>query len=365
MKIKSIETYKMSLPLKVPFRTALRVVESMESIVVKVQTDTGHIGWGEAPATAVITGDTLPSIAYAIESVIGPQLIGQDVSQLEELMHIIQTSMAHNTSPKAALDMAVYDLFAQRQNTPLYKLLGGYTNTIETDITISLNPVDVMIEDSLRAVAAGYHILKIKVGSSYHDDVDRIIKISDELPDDIKIRIDANQGWSPKTAVRVIKTLEELGVEMELVEQPVKADDIEGLDLVTKSVDTPILADEAVFSMRDAKRLLDIRAADFINIKLMKTGGIHSAIDICSLALSHLIPCMMGCMLEGGIAATAAAHFACAKRNIIYVDIDGPLLASTNPVKGGAVFGQPYIQLSEAAGLGIEDVEGLVRYKVG
>lgn len=364
MRITEINTYRMQVPLKVPFRTALRTVENLESIVVEVLTDSGHIGRGEAPATAVITGDTLPSIAWAIEGVIGPAVIGRDIMELEELMHWIQTGMVHNSSAKAALDMAVYDLFAQNLHVPLWKLLGGYRSKFETDMTISVNPVEQMIEDSLRAVAEGYRVLKVKVGKDWEEDIQRVAQIHYELPSSVRLRIDANQGWSAKTAVRVIRNLEEQGIKMEFVEQPVPAMDLEGLRYVTEQVHTPILADEAVFSVRDAAELIRMRAADLLNIKLMKTGGLYNALTICNLAEAHGISCMIGCMLEGGIAATAAAHLAGGKSNIGYADLDGPILGKTNPVVGGASFDGPMIRLSEEPGLGIMEVRDLRRIHI-
>lgn len=357
MKITKIQTYRMCVPLKVPFRTALRTVENMESVVVEVMTDTGHTGFGEAPATAVITGDTLPSITWAVEGVIGPALLGREITQLEEIMHLIQNAMVHNSSAKAALDMAVYDLFAQNLNIPLWKLLGGYRNELETDMTISENPVKQMTEDSLRAVEEGYRILKLKVGKSGIGDAEKVLQIRRELPKDVRLRIDANQGWTPKTAVRIIRELEELGLEMEFVEQPVSAGDREGLKYVTDHVTTQILADEAVFSVRDAAELIRMRAADLLNIKLMKTGGIYPAQTLCSLAGAYGVKCMIGCMLEGAVAATAAAHFAGGRSNIGYVDLDGPILGKTNPVDGGAVFGGHLIRLTDAPGLGIRRIQ--------
>ena len=153
MRITDIRLFKLAVPLKTPFRTALRTVERMESVIVEVHTDTGHIGRGEAPATAVITGDTLPSIAWAVEGVIGPRLIGGDIEERELLLHRVHTAMVHNTSAKAALDMALYDLYGQHLGVPLWKLLGGFRNTVETDLTISVGTADSMAVDSLRAVS--------------------------------------------------------------------------------------------------------------------------------------------------------------------------------------------------------------------
>ena len=257
MRITDIRLFKLAVPLKTPFRTALRTVERMESVIVEVHTDTGYIGRGEAPATAVITGDTLPSIAWAVEGVIGPRLIGGDIEERELLLHRVHTAMVHNTSAKAALDMALYDLYGQHLGIPLWKLLGGFRNTVETDLTISVGTADSMAVDSLRAVEEGYRILKVKVGRDSAGDLDRLRRIREAVPRDIRIRVDANQGWTPKEAVRIIRAMEDQGLEVELVEQPVRADDLEGLRFVTSHVLTDILADEAVFSLRDGVELID------------------------------------------------------------------------------------------------------------
>lgn len=358
VRISEIKLFKLAVPLKTPFRTALRTVETMEGLVLSMHTDTGHVGWGEAPATAVITGDTLPSIAWAVEGVIGPRLIGGDVEAREELLHRVHTAMVHNTSAKAALDMALYDLWGQRVGAPLWKLLGGFRDTLETDLTISIGPVDAMVADSLRAVEEGYRILKVKVGRDGAGDLERLCRVREAAPD-ARLRVDANQGWTPKEAVRMIRAMEDRGLDVELVEQPVRADDPAGLEFVTSRVLTDILADEAVFSVRDGVEIIRRRAADLINLKLMKTGGLYQAELLCGLAQAHGVGCMMGCMLEGGVAATAAAQFAAAKRNVRLVDLDGPSLGRFNPVQGGARFDGPIIRLPDAPGLGITGVQGL------
>lgn len=356
MRITDIRLFKLAVPLKTPFRTALRTVERMESVIVEVHTDTGHIGRGEAPATAVITGDTLPSIAWAVEGVIGPRLIGGDIEERESLLHRVHTAMVHNTSAKAALDMALYDLYGQHLGVPLWKLLGGFRNTVETDLTISVGTADSMAADSLRAVEEGYRILKVKVGRDSAGDLDRLRRIREAVPRDIRIRVDANQGWTPKEAVRIIRAMEDMGIEMDLVEQPVKAHDIEGMKFVTSQVYTPVLADESVFSTEDAIRLIQERGADLINIKLMKTGGIYEALKICGIAESYGVECMIGCMLESKIAVSAAAHLAAGKSIITRADLDGPSLCKEDPYTGGPIYERNRILMNESPGLGITQV---------
>jgi o-succinylbenzoate synthase len=360
MKITEIRFGMLRVPLKTPFKTALRTVDTIEDIVVIVHTDTGHVGYGEAPATAVITGDTHGSIIEAIRKIIAPRLIGQEIANLNRITRLIQGSLEKNSSAKAAVEIAVYDLFAQLYEAPLYRILGGGDPKITTDITISVDYIDKMVADSLAAVDRGFESLKIKVGKDIELDVERVKAVYAAVEDRALIRVDANQAWTAKQAVFAIQTLEDAGVRMELVEQPVKAQDLEGMKYVTERVHTPIMADESVFGPTEVIELIRMRAADIINIKLMKTGGISNALHIADIAAMYQIECMIGCMVETSISVAAAAHIAVAKADVITkVDLDGPSLCKFNPVDGGVLFNDSEISVTDAPGLGIREIRGL------
>lgn len=360
MKITDIQFGMLRVPLKTPFKTALRTVKVVEDIVVMIHTDDGNIGYGEAAATAVITGDTHGSIVEAIRYYISPRLIGEDITDLNRITGLIQASMEKNTSAKAAVEIAVYDLFGQFYGAPLYKLLGGGVPVITTDITISVDYIDKMVADSIKAVDRGFESLKIKVGKDIGVDVERIKAIYAAVENRALLRLDANQGWTAKQAVFAIQTLENAGVKLELVEQPVKAHDLEGMRYVTERVHTPIMADESVFGPMEVIELIRMRAADIINIKLMKTGGISNAIRIADIAAMHGVECMIGCMIETSISVAAAVHVAVAKsESITKIDLDGPSLCQFDPVDGGVIFNESEITVTDAPGLGIRAIRGL------
>ena len=360
MKITDIELGMLRVPLKTPFKTALRTVETVEDIVVLVRTDSGHTGYGEAPATAVITGDTHGSIIEAIDSFIKPRLIGEDIANLNRVCGLIQSSLERNTSAKAAVEIAVYDLWAQLYDAPLYKMLGGGDPVITTDITISVDYIDKMVADSLAAVERGFDSLKIKVGKDIGLDIERVKAIHAAVDGRALLRLDANQGWTAKQAVFALQTLEDAGVKLELVEQPVKAHDLAGLRYVTERVHTPVMADESVFGPREVVELIRMRAADIVNIKLMKTGGISNAVKIADICGLYGVDCMIGCMLESSIGVAAAVHLAVAKSDVISkVDLDGPSLCRYDPVAGGVLFNESEISVTDAPGLGIRHIEGL------
>lgn len=360
MKIREIQIGRLRVPLQTPFKTALRTVTAVEDIVVLVHTDCGHVGHGSAPATAVITGDTHGSIIEAIDKYIAPRLIGEEIADRNRISELIQTALEKNSSAKAAVEIAIYDLFGQLYNAPLYKLLGGGVPALRTDITISVDGIDKMVADSLAAVERGFTSLKIKVGKDIAGDIERVKAIHAAVSGRAQLRLDANQGWTARQAVFAMHALEDAGVLLELLEQPVKARDIEGLKYVTERVHTPVMADESVFGPAEAIDLIRMRAADIINIKLMKCGGIANAIRIADIAAVHGVECMIGCMLESSISVAAAVHVAIAKAHVISkVDLDGPALCAFEPVDGGVIFNDSSISVTDAPGLGIRAIRGL------
>lgn len=361
MKITEVKLGRISVPLRVPFKTALRSVDSVEDVIVEVHTDTGAVGYGEAPPTGAVTGDTAGAVIGAIRDHIARSIVGMDVDDFEDVLQTVQRCVVRNTSAKAAVDMALWDLYGQLYRIPVYKLLGGSRKQLVTDITISVNSPEEMARDAISAVGRGYDTLKIKVGANPALDVARLTAVRGAIGDGTRIRIDANQGWEPKQAVRLLNQMQERGLDIEFVEQPVKARDFQGLKYVTERSYVPVLADESVFSPEDAMTIMQMRAADLVNIKLMKCGGLYNALKIVSAAEVYGVECMIGCMLEAKISVNAAVHLACARKIITKIDLDGPVLCSEDPILGGAVFEEQRITVSDGPGLGIQGVEK-IRY---
>jgi o-succinylbenzoate synthase len=357
MNIQQVETFRTAVPLSKPFKTALRTVYVAEAVVVKITCDNGLVGWGEAPPTHVITGDSLDSVEYAVRKVLKPILLNADLLDYEPLLQQLHKSLIRNTSAKAAVDMAIYDCLAQHSRLPLYQYLGGAKSELETDFTVSVNPPKEMGEDALCYLERGFRVLKVKVGKDdMATDIARIREIRRRIGDTIEIRLDANQGWTVKEAIHGIRQMEDLGLNIELVEQPVIAHDVEGLKQVTDAVETPIMADESVFTPEQALQVLKTRSADLINIKLMKSGGIFQAEKINSIAEAFGVECMVGSMIETRLGITAAAHFAASKSNITRFDFDAPLMLAEDIVTGGIIYNGRTISFPDAHGLGISDV---------
>jgi len=334
----------------------------MEAVRVILRCKNEEEGFGEAPASALITGETLPSIEEAITAYIGPAIVGRCVDG--DLGSIIQSSIQGNSSAKAAVEMAWQDLRAQKSNIPLYRLLtendSDVKRTLANDITISAGKLECMTFAAISAIEAGFSMLKIKTGSDPVTDSQNLISLYNNIKNGFdpknKIRVDANQGWSPRQAIGIIRALEDAGIPIDLVEQPVPAWDLDGLLEVSSSTSLPIAADESVFSPQDALLCIQKRAAQIINIKLMKSGGIGPALDICGLCRVYGLECMIGCMMEGQLSTAAAAHLAASQPIITRVDLDSPLLCADGFYSGGPAFCGPDIKLSDCPGIGTRPI---------
>lgn len=352
MKITKINVAPKTVKLKEPITIALGTIDCSVSAVVEIETDEGLVGYGEGAPGILITGETLQGTTECIR-LFEKQLIGVDPLDLERIHSIMDSVAAKAPSAKTAIDIACYDLLGKKAQLPLYKLLGGYDSVVKTDMTIGIAEPTIMAEKAQLAVAQGFDTLKIKVGTGFAADLARVKAIREAVGNQINLRLDANQGWNPKEAVRMIQHLEPYNIE--LVEQPVPYHNIEGLAYVTSQVATPIMSDESCFNSKDALRLIKTHAVDFVNIKLMKCGGIHEALKINSICEAAGVECMIGCMVEEtNIGVSAAAHLAAACKNITRADLDATFGLSEVAIPGGVPLeAVSHIELSNQAGLGL------------
>ncbi len=352
MKISNIRTSTLKAPLKNPFITSLRRVDALEDLVVIVECDNGYVGYGEGAPTPVITGETMGSMIATI-AYIKPFILGKEIEDFDTILDLIHNLILKNTTAKSALEIALYDLKAKADKHPLYQMLGGTQTHFKTDITISMCEVDKMIADSLDAVSLGYETLKIKIGDNPQKDVERVKAIHSALDKNIKLRLDANQGWTAEESVSLLHALEKENIIAEFIEQPVRADDIEGLLYIKERVQTPLLADESIFSVKDARIVLERQDIDNVNIKLDKTAGISNALKLADVSKEFGVKCMIGCMLEGPISIAAGVHVASAKADVItMLDLDAVSLLASHPVETSIVFDESNIILSDSVGLG-------------
>lgn len=357
MKISRIEIYEVSIGLRRPFAIATDTINSINSVIVKVVDDHGNTGWGEAAPQPVILGETPGSILACLD-LIARYLIGKDPRRLEEINEILDRTVYRNTAAKAAVDIALHDLVGKVWGEPLWRLLGGAREKIETDLTIGIRPLDEVLEDVRSLLKEGFKAIKLKVGESPDIDIRKVKAVREAIGNGARIRIDANQGWTRQQAIHALRGMAEYGVEF--VEQPVRADDISGLISIRQATPIPVMADESVHQPEDAIRVIKEEAVDYLNIKLMKSGGFWKARKIAAIAEAAGIGCMVGSMVETDLGITAAAHFAAAIRNIRFGDLD--IGFSLEPrdqliMRGGAKFDRGYVIPPNGPGLGIIELK--------
>ncbi|MEP6797182.1 MAG: dipeptide epimerase [Lapillicoccus sp.] len=350
------------MPLHTPFVTALRRTETADTVVVRVADSDGVVGWGEAPQVWQVTGESLAGAVACLEEMLIPVVVGRDVDDWQQAATAVQRAVARNFGAKAAVDVALHDLAARRAGLSLGAFLRSLSaqtvptplaRTVQTDVTLSAGSVEGLCAAAVDRVADGFRTLKMKVGTDARTDVDRVRAVRERVGGDVTIRLDANQGWTPAEAVEVVRALEAADLGVEVVEQPVAGDDVEGLAWVRSRVGLPVMADEALYSLVDLDRILRLEAADIVNVKLAKCGSLTVAAQLLRRASEHGLGTIVGSMMETHIGVGAAASLVAAHPTSLVSDLDAAWWAARSPVLGGITFDGSTITLPEASGLGI------------
>lgn len=350
-KIIDINCSVISIPLNRTFVTAVRSTNVIDTILVKLTLDDGTIGYGAAPATVAITGDTLHGMQFIISELFAPVILNTNLEDYEAVLGKAFSRAMFNTGAKMAIDLAYHDLLANQKGTSVLKFLGGSNNILETDVSISCGTVSETIENITNGVEKGFSTIKVKVGADFNRDIELLRFLDSEFSKQIKFRFDANQGWTEKQSRQFIEELNKYSINVELVEQPVKYHNYKAMKNITEFSNIPILADESVFSEADAIRLIEERACNMLNIKLAKTGGILEARKIKKIANEHNIPCMIGCMMESPLGIVAAASFALAE-DISMADLDVLDWVNKDYYSNFVTFDEPNIIVKDSKGYG-------------
>ncbi len=344
MQITKIQIYKYSIPMH-PFTIATGTMEFAQNILIKIHTKSKIIGYGECSAFPMIVGET-QNTCYEMAKDFAALWKGKNALRIKERMEALHFFTAYNSTIKSAFDMALYDIAAQHSNLPLYAYLGGQKKEMLTDITVGINTPEIMATQAKAFADKGASILKIKLGKDVAKDVARIKAIREVINEHIKIRIDANQGWSFEDAKEALTQLGKYNIE--LCEQPMRIYNDHHLPELMKISPIKIMADESVYNHHDALRIINNNCCDYINIKFAKSSGILEAKKIIDVATLNNISCMMGGMLESRLALTAFAHFASANNQIIFYDMDTCMLGhKVDPVIGGVTYKGYTVRLPE------------------
>jgi L-alanine-DL-glutamate epimerase-like enolase superfamily enzyme len=351
LKITDVEIFLFDIPLTSPFRIAIGEMTAANDLLVRVHTDQGVIGLGEACPFPPITGETQATNAAAAKA-IRDMIVGKDPLAIDDLVRLIGPIVHSNPSAVAAFDMAFFDILGKVAGLPLFRLLGGTKSVFETDITTSLDTLEKMTAEAKGYADKGYKTLKVKVGLDPDEDFARLEAIRSAVGPKVAIRIDANQGWTVPQAIYGLRKMAPLAIQF--CEQPVLASDTAGLSAVRAQSPISIMADEALFGPADAVKLIRAGACDSFNIKVMKAGGLLNSIRIAHIADAANMRCMVGCMLETRLALTAAAHVVASQANIVYADLDGNSEHVEDPIVDGMTVKAGTLTLPEKPGLGCD-----------
>ncbi|MCL2464183.1 MAG: dipeptide epimerase [Micrococcales bacterium] len=361
MRVTTVAATRVSVPLAEPFVVSLGVIDSADTVFVRVEADTGLVGYGEGSGIGFVTGETPETVLGAIK-LLEPVVMGQNPFAIAHIHHEMDRVLVGNGAAKAALDLALYDLMGKSAGLPLYQFLGGVTSSVETDMTIGLGEPEAMAAQASDLVAQGFREIKVKAGSDDDQDRAAIALIRAAAPQ-AHLKVDANQGWSVARALGLLGHYANCGVGA--VEQPLPYWDIDGTAFVRARSPIPIMVDESCFTPHDAATIVRRDAADMINIKLMKCGGIHRALQINAIAEAAGVSCMVGCMLETRLSIAAGAHLVAARRNIEHADLDSFRGIDDSPVIASAfAFEAPFIHLTETPGIGVEPAASVWRHEV-
>lgn len=357
-RIVSLKVHRVSVPLLRPFVTAQRAATVHDAVLVQLRDADGRSGWGEAPCSWRVTGESPESVTAAASGPLAACVIGADPLDYPDVAARVAGAIVHNAAARSAVECGLLDLAAQQQGVTLAEMLGGTPaqTAVLTDMTIAAGETDAVVATALAHVADGFTTLKIKAGAG-GDDRATVAAVRAAVGPDIRLRVDANQGWSARQAVEIIGAWESDGIGVDLVEQPVAARAIDDLAFVTSRVATPIMADEAVWTMPDLLQVLRHSAADFVNLKLAKTGGPLEALRMAAAARENGIGVLVGSMMESQVGIAAAASLAAAldpsgEAGHVH-DLDAGLWLRSSPVAGGSHYEGSRIHLSPQPGLGI------------
>jgi muconate cycloisomerase len=372
MKITSVET----IPVRVPLKPELMIRsgrggshDTSPFLLVKLLTDEGLVGLGEASCTPRWSGEDQVSAAHFINTYFAPALVGQNPAQIEEITRSVFPLVAGNSFTKAAVEMALWDLAGKAVGKPVYELLGGKVRqSVTTKWSVSGRPPEQAAEIARWALGRGFRAMKVKVGLGPDADFERVSAVRAAIGPSIKLGVDANGGWGdPATAIAAIERLKALGIAF--VEQPVWACDPEDMAAVRRATGVPIIADESLYSLADAKQLTRAGACDVFSIYIGKAGGIGPAKAIADFALGRGIACTIGSNLELGVGSAAMIHLGIAHRGITPedypCDIIGPFYYEDDILKEPLSLSGGRAVPTGRPGLGVEVDGGKVeKYRV-
>jgi L-alanine-DL-glutamate epimerase-like enolase superfamily enzyme len=351
MKITRVLAAQEDMELARPYRVAFKTFTHATNIIVRIDTDQGIFGLGAAAPEEFVTGENLEACKDALATL--QWLEGSRDPDFRVLRTQAKEKMNKTPAARAAVDMALYDIEAKIKGIPLVKMLGQCHTALPTSITIGIKSVPEILNDAEEYLSRGFTAIKLKLGTTVDEDIERTARLRDKVGKDIRIRVDHNQGYNRKQLLEYFQRSK--GLNVEFYEQPLPAKDIEGMRSCSDKIKDYLMADESLVTEEDADKLLaPPPACHLFNIKLMKCGGPSSGLEIAKKAGSRGIGVMWGCMDESRISISAALAAAFASPATKYLDLDGSLDLKRDVVRGGFTLKDGVMRLTDAPGIGVE-----------
>jgi L-alanine-DL-glutamate epimerase-like enolase superfamily enzyme len=352
VRIRRVESFFNDTATTEIYTIAYETVNRVSNVLVRLDLDVGPSGFGCAAPDLTVTGETPETVLGALRRVVEPVLKGAD--PLRRLVHLetFQRELADFPSARAAADMALHDLLGKLAGQPTYRILGGFRERMLTSVTVGILPGPETVERAAELVGRGFRALKLKGGRDAEDDAERVVRVRERVGPGIQLRFDANQGYSVNESLRFVELTR--GAGLELLHQPTPRGEPDLLGRVVELAPIPVMADESLMGLRDAFRIARRDLADMVNVKLMKAGGIDSALQINAVARAAWLEVMVGCMDECALGIAAGLHFALARPNVAYADLDGHLGLQGDPTAGGVVIENGTLRPTGRPGLGCE-----------
>ena len=355
MKIKNIKVWNADLGNTKPYTIAFKSVDEVRNAFVEITLENGTTGIGSGNPSEYVVGENLSQTIAALEEKNLEFLVGRDIREFHQLVFEVQQKFPKNPAARAALDIALHDVFTKYLGVPLVKFLGQKIKTLPTSNTIGIKNVAETVKEAGEYIRNGFKVLKVKLGKDLEEDIERLVKIRENFGKEIVIRIDANQGYSVEQTLAFYKRT--LPLNIELIEQPLPAKSVKEMKNLPDEIKKQIAADESLISPKDALELVKPpRASGIFNIKLMKCGGPSQGLKIADIALQEGVDLFWGCNDESIVSITAALHAAYSCSNTKYIDLDGSLDLGRDEVKGGFILKDGYMYCSDKPGLGLERI---------
>ena len=308
--IERVEAKVVEIRLKKRWKISLYEADVRRHAIVRIVTASGVEGWGEASPSPAFMGESADTVKTVVERHLAPVLVGADPISIGAIHARMDAAIHGNEAAKSAVDMAVYDVIGKTLGVRVCDLLGGRVRErVPLSWVVGIQGDDDALEEAVRFADMGFKVIKVKVGSEPDRDVRVVKEIWDAVGGRARLRLDANQGYDVPTAIQAMRKIEEI-CPVECLEQPIPRWNIEGLREVKRAIRTPIMVDEAIFGVHDAFKVAAAGAADIVNIKIGKVGGLYPALKVAAIAEAAGMKCAVGSNLELGIGSAAAIHFA-------------------------------------------------------